>query len=359
MDTFFLDTNVICYLVENDISVSAFKDFLNIHGNIAVVGRFTHFELAKTYASDEEKCRKLFLFLENLEPKYTLTRNQFYIAEINKMQRGVLFDPFCSKSDIAAIKIKNREFASGHPSARSVRNIKKFDESIRQAQGTWWLWRIKYLFKSFEKNKLKEMTLNIYTHDGKLRCLAVNDKNEQLDIIISTPQLLSYDEIVKQLERRESLSYDQEKELIAFFEKHGYSCFGNNKLSEMRNLTIDDFINNHSSINLIHNAINRVGADLSQEDIKKFLQNQKDYPVLRTLLRSIAYLNIHMIKNNKKPNDDKITDAIQFKEAAYCTIFVSREHRLVVRGQEESIGRQLNPEIRLLHVEALVNQFRT
>ncbi len=87
--------------------------------------------------------------------------------------------------------------------------------------------------------------------------------------------------------------------------------------------------------------------NLNKANIIHFLENQSEYPALRTYFRSIVLLGDNTITKDT-PKKDRFTDAIQFIEASYCTTFVSSEKNLIDHANPNCRGRKYNPDIELI-----------
>jgi hypothetical protein len=103
------------------------------------------------------------------------------------------------------------------------------------------------------------------------------------------------------------------------------------------------------TIKCIQLLFNQFGTVISLTDAGNFLNDQNSYPALRSLLYTYLYLDYSAEIHGQIPSEDRITDAMQLTEAAYCTTFVTEEKKLV-----RSYGNNINPNIELIEVDTFL-----
>lgn len=134
MATIFFDTCAINYLVKQGLEGHHIKNQLT--GHVPVIGRNTLYECAKTYKYPD-LCKEIHLFIEDLDPWYTLTHEQLHKREAFALKDGVPFENWCNPEEKNLIKISNNLFISNNINQELLDSIERCEKNIEQAQRVW------------------------------------------------------------------------------------------------------------------------------------------------------------------------------------------------------------------------------
>jgi len=132
MATIFFDTCAINFLVDQGKRAHEIKKQLTRY-NVPVIGRNTLYECARSY-QNQDRCKAVHEFIEELDPEYTLTRDQYYICEVLKLKRGIEFAYWCSINEKQRIKESNRCFITNNFGREVQQYIDEREKAIKQAQ---------------------------------------------------------------------------------------------------------------------------------------------------------------------------------------------------------------------------------
>jgi len=358
MDLIFFDTCAIRFLVKSGYTGSEIRDLLSKKGSLAVIGRHTLFECARHYKNSAE-CAATHIFIEELHPEYTLTRDEFYKAEERTIKYGASFSYWCSAEEKKIIRKSNQQLISGDYTKELTQYIHAREEEIRQAISVWqpiYKLEIASVLSSSTVGLLSLYTISLCLQQGSLSCIAIGAEGKIQDIPMTLLNLPFYDEIVAKLKRGDKLLDRHEQVIYELCAKHG--CYGvpSKKLAELKKLSFNErvlrVLEHDETFFIVSDLFKRSKLTLTDDEIRDFMKAPNKSPALYTLVRASIWLADHRLKNRTLPNEDKITDAIQLTEASHCTTFLSAEKDLVVfkEKKEDPFGRKLNPAIELLYI---------
>ena len=138
MATIFFDTCAINALVKQGLEGHEIKK--KLAGHVPVIGRNTLYECAKNH-KHRIFCKKIFIFIEELDPWYTLTREHLYEIEILKLTQGGSISCWCSKAEKDHISLSNKPFILGSNEIYQnelARSITRREQNIKDLQNRTW-----------------------------------------------------------------------------------------------------------------------------------------------------------------------------------------------------------------------------
>lgn len=134
-----IDTNVIDFCVRENISVDRFKKILIKEKLTPVIPIWVTYELLKNILTDKEKAVKLFLFIKDLDPKFSSPTKILYYQEAKKLRnQAQIYNPFVASSFLSGMKRKIDAYCSGYFSSHDIQFVKEREKNLELQRNLIW-----------------------------------------------------------------------------------------------------------------------------------------------------------------------------------------------------------------------------
>jgi len=132
----FLDTSIINQCQKNLLTGCELRALLKKKNLIPILGPHTTFELSKDYLNGEDRVKKFFKILLELDPEYTCKRSFMYEMEYRKIKKIIAAEDFLAPPEFKE-KIRRRVLNYANGSFSSENFIRARQDSYDTMRKGW------------------------------------------------------------------------------------------------------------------------------------------------------------------------------------------------------------------------------
>lgn len=356
MASIFFDTCAIEALIkEKNISGNQLKIALFKRGWHAVIGRNTLYECAKNLNNIADVSEK-YSFIEELDPEYTLTTQQYYHLEVQKLNNNIpFFWAWAENGEKDFIRKVNSNLKNGIIDPAIAQYHKNRAKEIEYLKKYWGPNRPK--LEVVYANDLQRYSKKLYLFlDDSCQLQLFDGTNNQI-VPFLQKDLSCYSDVLERIRKEEKILPEQKEQIFKMYAlKKNKQFIPIIELKKIKKSLFEEQLkiliecrDNRLNIKDWFKKMNLFIHDKKLETILDcVITGSTDYKALQSCIRTNVWLATHSVCSHEKASRDRFEDALQLTEAAYCTTFVSVEKKLI---EDNGFGHKINPFIERLDVK--------